>query len=83
LRGSNSPRLERPGGQLAVFGSEPGEPTYSPIWKETKLSWKASASPVLITSDTQIDRLETQGMLSERATSIRLNCPIVKVGKAD
>ena len=70
-------------GQLAVFGSEPGEPTYSPIWKETMLSWKASASRVLITSDTQIDRLETQGMLSERATSIRLNCPIVKVGKAD
>ena len=70
-------------GQLAVFGSEPGEPTYSPIWKETMFTWKASASRVLITSDTQIDRLETQGMLSERATSIRLNCPIVKVGKAD
>ena len=70
-------------GQLAVFGSEPGEPTYSPIWKETMLSWKASASPVLITSDTQIDRLEKQGVLSERATSIRLNCPIVKVGRSD
>jgi hypothetical protein len=70
-------------GQLAVFGSEPGEPTYSPIWKETMLTWDASASPVLITSDTQIDHLETQGVLSERATSIRLNCPIVKVGRAD
>lgn len=69
-------------GQLAVFGSEPGEPTYSPIWKETMLTWKASATPVLITSDTQINRLETKGVLSERATSIRLNCPIVKVGKA-
>ena len=68
-------------GQLAVFGSEPGEPTYSPIWKETMLTWKASATPVLITSDTQIDRLEKQGVLSERATSIRLNCPIVRVGK--
>src|SRR6266571_565056 len=32
-------------GQLAVFGSQPGEKTYSPIWKETILSWKASASP--------------------------------------
>jgi hypothetical protein len=69
-------------GQLAVFGSEPGESSYSPIWKETMLTWKASATPVLITSDTQIDRLETKGLLSERATSIRLNCPIVKVGKA-
>jgi hypothetical protein len=68
-------------GQLAVFGSEPGESSYSPIWKETILTWKASETPVLIKSDTQVDALEKKGMLSERATSIRLNCPIIKVGK--
>jgi hypothetical protein len=68
-------------GQLAVFGSEPGEPSYSPVWKETILTWKASATPTLITSDTQVDKLEKKGTLSERATSIRLNCPIIKVGK--
>jgi hypothetical protein len=67
-------------GQLAVFGSEPGEASYSPIWKETILTWKASAKPTLITSDTQIDKLEKQGKLAERATSTRLNCPIIKVG---
>jgi hypothetical protein len=66
-------------GQLAVFGSQPGEKTYSPIWKETIVTWKASAKPVLITSDTQIDQLEKKGLLAERATSIRLNCPIIKV----
>ena len=69
-------------GQLAVFGSEPGEKTYSPIWKETILTWKASATPVLITSDTQVDQLEKKGVLTERATTTRLNCPIIKVGKA-
>src|SRR5436190_23651929 len=69
-------------GQLAVFGSEPGEATYSPIWKETILKWKASATPVLIKSDTQIDQLEKKGGLAERSTSIRLNCPIIKVGKS-
>jgi hypothetical protein len=68
-------------GQLAVFGSEPGEKTYSPVWKETILTWKASATPVLITSDTQVDQLEKKGTLTERATAIRLNCPIVKIGK--
>lgn len=68
-------------GQLAVFGSQPGEASYSPIWKETILTWKASATPALITSDTQINKLEKKGMLTERATSIRLNCPIVKAGK--
>jgi hypothetical protein len=69
-------------GQLAVFGSEPGEANYSPIWRETILTWKADAAPVLITSDTQIDKLEQKGGLTERATSVRLNCPIVKVAKA-
>jgi hypothetical protein len=68
-------------GQLAVFGSEPGEKSYSPIWKETILTWKASATPVLIKSDTQVDQLEKKGVLTERATSVRLNCPIIKVGK--
>jgi hypothetical protein len=69
-------------GQLAVFGSEPGEASYSPIWKETILTWKSSAKPVLIKSDTQVDQLEEKGGLTERSTKIRLNCPIIKVGKA-
>src|SRR5437762_5899899 len=43
-------------GQLAVFGSEPGEPSYSPLWDETDLTWKAGATPVLIKSDTQINQ---------------------------
>jgi len=68
-------------GQLAVFGSQPGETSYSPIWKETILTWKASATPVLITSDTQINQLEKKGGLTERSTAVRLNCPIIKVGK--
>ena len=68
-------------GQLAVFGSEPGESSYSPIWKETMLTWKSGAKPVLLTSDTQIDRMENRGRLTESATSIRLNCPIVSVAK--
>lgn len=68
-------------GQLAVFGSEPGETSYSPVWKETILTWKASAKPVLIKSDTQINTLEKKGGLTERSTSTRLNCPIIKVGK--
>src|SRR5437870_4127977 len=48
-------------GQLAIFGSQPGEPTYSPLWDETILTWKAGAKPVLITSDTQINKIEKTG----------------------
>jgi hypothetical protein len=68
-------------GQLAIFGSEPGEPTYSPLWSETILTWKSSAKPVLITSDTQINKIEKSGKLTERDAHVVLNCPIVKVEK--
>jgi hypothetical protein len=67
-------------GQLAVFGSEPGEKDYSPLWSETILTWTAAATPVLITSDTQIDKIEKTGKLTERDAHVVLNCPIIKVG---
>jgi hypothetical protein len=66
-------------GQLAIFGSEPGEPDYSPLWSETILTWKAGATPTLITSDTQIDKIEKTGKLSERDAHVVLNCPIIKI----
>jgi len=67
-------------GQLAVFGSEPGEADYSPLWDETILTWKAESKPVLIKSDTQVDKLEKTSGLTERPGHVVLNCPIVKVG---
>src|SRR6266496_1151663 len=67
-------------GQLAVFGSEPGEKDYSPLWAETILTWKATATPVLLKSDTQINAVEKQGTLTEHDAHVVLNCPIVKVG---
>ena len=67
-------------GQLAVFGSEPGEPSYSPLWDETDLTWKAGATPALIKSDTQINQLEKKGVLTEKSANVVLNCPIVKIG---
>ena len=68
-------------GQLAIFGSEPGEKDYSPLWSETILTWKAGATPVLLTSDTQINAVEKKGTLTERDAHVVLNCPIIKVGK--
>lgn len=65
--------------QLAVFGSEPGEKDYSPLWRETILTWKAGATPVLVTSDTQVDALEKQGKMTERDTHVLLNCPTIHV----
>jgi hypothetical protein len=66
-------------GQLAIFNSEPGEKTYSPLWDERLLTWKPGATPVLITADTQIDPLKKKGVLIERDGGAVLNCPIIKV----
>jgi hypothetical protein len=68
-------------GQLAVFGSEPGESDYSPLWDETILTWKPGSKPVLIKSDNQVNKLEKTSGLTERPGHVVLNCPIVKVGK--
>ncbi len=67
--------------QLAVFGSEPGENDYSPLWKETVLTWKAGVKPVLVTSDNQVDAIEKKGQMTERAAGVLLDCPIIKVMK--
>jgi len=67
-------------GQLAVFGSEPGEPDYSPLWTETILTWKKGSKPVLITSDNAVNKLEKTSGLTERPGNVVLNCPIINVG---
>lgn len=68
-------------GQLPVFSSEPGEPTYTPLWHEELVTWKAGVTPQLLRSDTQITKLQKQGQITVRETATVLNCPIIKVGK--
>ena len=69
-------------GQPMVFGSEPGEDDYSPLWREITVKWKAGVTPVLLKRDDQINALQGKGELTETPTSIVLNCPIVKVTTA-
>jgi hypothetical protein len=68
-------------GQIAVFGSEPGESDYNPLWTEVFVTWKPSSTPVLLTSDNQIDKMAKAGKLTMKTTTIVLNAPITHVGK--
>ena len=68
-------------GQLPVFSSEPGEKTYTPLWREEIVTWKAGATPELVDKDDRIDELEKAGMIEVKKTSTILNCPIIKKGK--
>jgi len=67
-------------GQLAVFGSEPGESSYNPLWEEFFVTWKSGVTPVLLVRDDQIKALAKKGKLTLRDGHIVLNAPIVKVG---
>ncbi len=68
-------------GQLAVFGSEPGEKDYNPLWEERFVTFKPGVTPVLLTSDNQINSLAKAGKLTNQDAHIVLNAPITRVGK--
>ena len=67
-------------GQLTIFGSEPGEKDYNPLWEEVWVTWKKGVKPVLVGQDDQIDSLEKQGKMTEQDAHIVLNAPILTKG---
>jgi hypothetical protein len=68
-------------GQLSVFGSEPGECDYNPLWEEFFVTWKVGTTPVLLVKDDQIKELAKSKKLTLKDAHIVLNAPITKVGK--
>lgn len=69
-------------GQPQVFGSEPGEDGYSPLWQEVKVTWKAGVTPILLTKDDQVKEMASKGKLTITPGPIVLNCPIVAESKS-
>ena len=68
-------------GQLSVFGSEPGESDYNPLWEEKYVTWKSGVKPVLLVKDDQINALAKSKKLTVTDAHIVLNAPITKVAK--
>ena len=68
-------------GQLSVFGSEPGESDYNPLWEEFFVTWKPGVTPVLLVKDDQIKSLAKAKKVTLKDAHIVLNAPITKVGK--
>lgn len=69
-------------GQIPVFGSEPGEASYTPLWHEVNVKWKPGVTPVLLVKDDQIKSLAAKGELTMTHTHVILDCPIVHPTKA-
>ena len=68
-------------GQLTVFGSEPGESDYNPLWEEEWVTWKKGVKPVLLGQDDQIESLAKKGKLTMKDAHVVLDAPILKTGK--
>ena len=68
-------------GQLTVFGSEPGESDYNPLWEEIWVTWKTGVKPVLLVRDDQINALAKKGELTVTDAHVVINAPITSVGK--
>jgi len=68
-------------GQLTIFGSEPGESDYNPLWEVVWVTWKKGAKPVLLGQDDQIKSLAKKGKLTMKDAHIVLDAPILHVGK--
>lgn len=68
-------------GQLTVFGSEPGESDYNPLWAEVWVTWKPGVTPVVLGQDDQINALVKAGKLTMTNAHIVLNAPILTVGQ--
>lgn len=69
-------------GQLTVFGSEPGESDYNPLWSEVWVTWKKGVTPVLLGRDDQINALAKKGKLTLKDAHVVLDAPILQVGKS-
>ncbi len=67
-------------GQVTIFGSEPGETDYNPLWEEIWVTWKTGVKPVVLYSDNEINALAAKGKLTKKDAHIVLNAPILKVG---
>jgi hypothetical protein len=68
-------------GQLTIFGSEPGEANYNPLWEEFWVIWKKGVKPVLLGQDDQIKTLAKKGKLTMQDAHVVLNAPILSAGK--
>jgi hypothetical protein len=66
-----------------VFGSQPGEANYTPLWQEVFVTWKTLSKAVPLGKDDQINDLAKKGMLTLTMSKTVLNCPIIKVMKAE
>jgi hypothetical protein len=54
-----------------------GQTEYPALWTIIAVEWKAGAHKTLLRSAADVRRAKAQGLLTTKATSLVVNCPVV------
>ena len=66
------------GFQPNVADSEPGNATYSPLWRIVLVQWKEGITPVELKSEREITAALQEGKLTIEPTRMVVNCPFIQ-----
>ena len=66
------------GFQPNVADSQPGDPSYSPLWRINLVEWKPNILPKELKSESDIINAQKNDQLIIKSTNIIVNCPFIK-----
>ena len=58
-------------------GFENSDPSYSPLWQVSNVTWNKSATPHLLKSEEEVLAARDAGQVTLQKTNIVLNCPVI------
>jgi hypothetical protein len=68
-------------GQRAVIDTVPGQKTYTPLWKVSRVTWAAGKTPRRLTSADAVRTAAKRGDVTVRTTSAIVNGPVLGLGQ--
>ncbi len=64
-------------GQANIVDVVPGQKGYTPLWSLALVTWKASATPRLLTSAAAVRRAVASDEVAVKSTATVVNCPLI------
>jgi hypothetical protein len=62
---------------IALENVAVGQTEYPPLWTIIAVEWKTGAHKTLLRSAADVQRARARGLLTTKATSLVVNCPVV------
>lgn len=68
-------------GQRNIIDTVPGRDDYTPLWRVTRVTWKAGVTPRTLKSAAAVRAAVQAGLVKTKRTSIVVNCPVLGFGQ--